>query len=279
MLGVDVIDIHGGLGNQMFEYALFLNLKKRHPWRLFLFDNRYSKGVHQGYELPKLFKVKTTWRTKGFSAMRRLFSKGIESMPIFEETSPFRYEEGVWSQNAGTYYEGCWQSEKYFAGIEKQIREVFTFDERMLNTRTAALSNQIASGGTYASIHVRRGDYVKEGRNLCSKEYYEDSICQLQKEDLEMRFVVFSDDIEWVRDSIDIPNAIYVDWNHKEDSWQDMYLMSRCHHNIVANSTFSWWGAWLNANPNKIVVAPYMWLNEPTKELDIIPETWRIAKK
>ena len=279
MFGVDIIDIHGGLGNQMFEYALFLSLRKRHPWRLYLFDNRYSKGVHQGYELHKLFKVKTTWRTKGFSAMCRLVPMWIKSMPIYKEASPFRYEEEVWFQKVGTYYEGCWQSEEYFAGIEKQIREVYTFDERMLNARTVALSKQIESDGTYASIHVRRGDYIQEGRFLCSIEYYHEAVKVLQEKFLNLHFVVFSDDIEWVRKCIDIPNAIYVDWNIEADSWQDMYLMSVCHHNIIANSTFSWWGAWLNNHKDKIVIAPPMWLDEETKKIDIIPDTWRILEK
>ena len=279
MFGFDIINIHGGLGNQMFEYALFLNLRKHHLCRCFLFDTRYAKGVHQGFELPKLFKVRTTWRIKGYSALCRLFPGWLRKMTVYQEKSPFLFEESVFSQEAGTYYEGCWQSEKYFVGVEDEIRKVFTFDERMLNTQTLELSHKIKSGEVYASIHIRRGDYIDEGRYLCPIEYYQKAIKVLEEKHQNIHFVVFSDDIEWVKKSIVIPDAIYVDWNKTVDSWQDMYLMSICHHNIIANSTFSWWGAWLNNHKDQIVIAPPMWLEEETKHLDIIPDTWRILEK
>jgi len=279
MLGFDIINIHGGLGNQMFEYALFLSLRKHHPFRWFLFDTLYSKGVHQGYELPTLFHVRTLWRTKVYSGLCRFFPDRIKQKPIYREKSPFLYEESVFNQKRGMYYDGCWQSEKYFDGVEDEIRYTFAFDERMLNSRTQELSNKIKSGEIFASIHVRRGDYIQEGRYLCSIEYYQKAVNVLQENHRNLHFIVFSDDIEWVRKNIDIPNAIYVDWNKKVDSWQDMYLMSICHHNIIANSTFSWWGAWLNNHKDKLVIAPPMWLEEETKNLDIIPDTWRILEK
>ncbi len=279
MLGINIINVHGGLGNQMFEYALFLNLRKHHPFRCFLFDIRYSKCVHEGFELQKLFNIRAAWRTKVFSGLCRIFSDKIKQMPVYQEKSPFIYEELVFNQKNGTYYEGCWQSEKYFAGVEGEIRQVFAFNEKMLNKRTLELSRKIKNEGTYASIHIRRGDYIKEGRYLCPVEYYRKAVDMLQEKHLNLHFVVFSDDIEWVRKNMDISNAVYVDWNKAVDSWQDMYLMSICHHNIIANSTFSWWGAWLNNHIDKIVIAPPMWLEEETKNLDIIPNTWRILEK
>lgn len=87
------------------------------------------------------------------------------------------------------------------------------------------------------------------------------------------RIVLFSDDIEWAKQNMQIKNGIFVDWNKSIDSWQDMYLMSLCKHNIIANSSFSWWGAWLNTNPNKIVIAPQQWMKSDSGK-DVIPETW-----
>ena len=86
--------------------------------------------------------------------------------------------------------------------------------------------------------------------------------------------MVFSDDIEWVKSNLHYADMTFVDWNTGEDSWQDMYIMSQCKYNIIANSTFSWWGAWLNNTPDKIVIAPKQWMKEETKRSDIIPETW-----
>ena len=84
---------------------------------------------------------------------------------------------------------------------------------------------------------------------------------------------IFSDDMDWVKNNISISNALYIDWNKSENSWQDMYLMSQCKHNIIANSTFSWWGAWLNQNPNKLIIAPKKFLNT-IETPDLIPSDW-----
>ena len=118
-------------------------------------------------------------------------------------------------------------------------------------------------------MHIRRGDYlqINNGTIVLPISYYHMAIKMMLKRVKDPTFLFFSDDMEWVKENIHVPNAIYVDWNTGKESWQDMYLMSMCNHNIIANSSFSWWGAWLNNHKDKIVVSP-KWDEE------IIPEEW-----
>ena len=128
------------------------------------------------------------------------------------------------------------------------------------------------------SIHIRRGDYLHPKfnhlyGNICTIEYYKEAITILQQKYANLHFYIFSDDISWVKENLPIVPSTYIDWNKKEDSWQDMYLMSQCKHNIIANSSFSWWGAWLNNNPNKTVICPSRFMNL-NQQSDIVPEDW-----
>lgn len=129
------------------------------------------------------------------------------------------------------------------------------------------------------SVHIRRGDYL-QGNNLnyhgiCGMDYYQNAIEYLQKKEKNLTFVFFSDDIERVKENFAMGSAYFVDRNVGKDAWQDMQLMSLCKHNIIANSSFSWRGAWLNANPEKIVIAPKHWFANPElTDQDIVPESW-----
>ena len=128
------------------------------------------------------------------------------------------------------------------------------------------------------SVHIRRGDYLSEHfkdgfGSCCPIDYYLRSIRFIKKKTVNPLFVFFSDDMEWVKENIIEENAIYVDHNHEFDAWQDMYLMSQCKHNITANSSFSWWGAWLNVNPQKIVISPARWWATSEND-DVVPDSW-----
>ena len=111
---------------------------------------------------------------------------------------------------------------------------------------------------------------------ICSEKYFDSAIKYINERIPKPIFFVFSDDIEWCRTKLNIANAIYVDWNKDDNSFRDMQLMSMCKHNIICNSTFSWWGAYLNNNPDKIVIAPNKWMkiNDKLFEGDIVPPTW-----
>lgn len=171
---------------------------------------------------------------------------------------------------------GTWQSQHYFQGAEREVREAFTFKVQLLNEKTRRLMGQLEQCES-VSLHVRRDDYLsptyaKGFGGICTQAYYQTAIEYMRKRIGQPRLFVFSDDLDWCRSNLSIADAVFVDWNRNEDSWQDMFLMSKCKHNIIANSSFSWWGAWLNTNPDKIVVAPKRWWNG-IKD-DVVPEHW-----
>jgi hypothetical protein len=172
-------------------------------------------------------------------------------------------------------YIGYWQSEKYFLSMKEEVLDTFSFEKLAKSQKTFSILDLIENTNSI-SVHVRRGDYLLEGEkfgNICTTQYYDKAIEKIKKHIVSPLFFVFSNDMEWVRKNIQIPNPYYIDWNQGADSWQDMFLMSRCKHNIIANSTFSWWGAWLNQSPQKMVIAPSHLLNG-IETPDWIPDTW-----
>lgn len=190
----------------------------------------------------------------------------------------FHYWSGIREVSHNAYLAGHWQSEKYFSDASETIRSDFTF-RHPLTKQNAELAGRI--GQTMAvSLHVRRGDYVSDTKanaahGLCSLEYYRAAVL-LMAEHVECpEFFVFSDDIAWVKANlkIDFPSR-YLDHNQGAESYNDMRLMSLCRHHIIANSSFSWWGAWLNPNPDKLVIAPKKWFAYDSNVADLFPAGW-----
>ena len=162
--------------------------------------------------------------------------------------------------------------------MEEEIRTIYKFDTSKLNAKSSNLKRTVLDKCNTVSLHIRRGDKMSEANmkiygGICTEEYYRKAVDYIKARVDDPTFVVFSDDIEWTKDNIHLDNCVYVDWNKGEDSWQDMCLMSFCKHNINANSTFSWWGAWLNSNPDKIVVVPSAYIQGVCTP-DIWPEKW-----
>ena len=180
----------------------------------------------------------------------------------------------------GSYLKGYWQSEKYFENNKLNILN----DLRIItdqSSQNVEISKQIASNVS-VSLHIRRGDYVSNSEynathGTCSLSYYKTAVSYLLK-NIGKNFTIFafSDDPEWVYSNLKLPVDIrFVNNNSSEYSYEDLRLMSECNHNIIANSSFSWWGAWLNTNNNKIVIAPSKWYaNQYIKNNDIIPANW-----
>ena len=128
------------------------------------------------------------------------------------------------------------------------------------------------------SLHIRRGDYLQPQHwattgSVCQLPYYRNAIAEMNKRVSAPSYYVFSDDIAWVKENLSLPNAVYIDWNKGEDSWQDMMLMSYCKHHIICNSTFSWWGAWLNPREDKTVIVPCRWFQH-SETPNIYPAGW-----
>ena len=177
------------------------------------------------------------------------------------------------------YIEGYWQTEKYFKNIEHTIKKDFTFKTKP-DKNNQSLLNQIKNCNAVA-IHVRRGDYVKNPvanriLGVCNLDYYNKCINLIIRKINNPHFFIFSDDPKWTINNlnIDFP-ATYVSHNGSDKGYEDLRLMSNCKHQIIANSSFSWWGAWLNNNPNKVVMAPKKWFNDLSINTeDLIPESW-----
>ena len=269
------IVFNGGLGNQMFQYAFYLGLKENHPLSLFLFDIEQSQGNHFGYELDKVFQIDSLKQARGYRRLKRYVPWLEKHFCTIRQEHSLEFNPQVLSpRRPFVRYEGFWQSEKFFLSVEPHVRMAFSFREDGLNNPTREMAH-LAKTTNSISVHVRRGDYLQlsESFGLCSLDYYEKAIAYFQEHVFNPRFLFFSDDIEWVKEHLKCDNARFVSWNTGEDSWQDLYLMSQCRHHIIANSSFSWWGAWLNPSVEKIVIAPKRWFNY-IPNYDVLPEKW-----
>ncbi|MGZ8983217.1 MAG: alpha-1,2-fucosyltransferase [Methylotenera sp.] len=287
-----ISNLIGGLGNQMFQYAAGRSISLKLGTTLRLDISGFSNyGLHQGFELQRIFNCKAeianeidVRRILGlqfFPIIRRIFLR--PSMTVFRGKKNvvephFHYWPGINYISDDCFLSGYWQSEKYFSDVATQIRNDFIFKLPMAS-ENAELAKQINQVNA-VSLHVRRGDYVNNPKNiamygLCSLEYYQAAIRHIAEQVERPHFFVFSDDIDWVQKNlkIDFPHQC-VNHNHGAESYNDMRLMSLCKHHIIANSSFSWWGAWLNPSADKIVVTPKRWFANETNTQDLIPLSW-----
>lgn len=273
-----IIIIRGGLGNQMFIYAFYLSLKKKYPFSIFFLDMLDSWFAHGGYDILKVFQLENRKTYKFYMQIRNICDEYFTKY-LFDRFLENSVHEIVSTQRNKRktllIYDGFWQSEKYFESVKDTVKQKFKFDLNKLNHESKFLLAEINRNNSVA-IHVRRGDYLNHNEifgNICTVDYYMKAISQLKEVEKDLHFYFFSDDKDWIKKNINLENSSMVDCNYGEDSWQDMCLMSYCKHNIIANSTFSWWGAWLNNNPNKIVIAPKKWSNT-IKDVEVIPNSW-----
>lgn len=277
---VHMVEATGGLGNQMFQYAFYLSLQQAYP------QNRYCVDIigcswfnsHNNCELERVFGV-GTGDSLSYELAVKMKRMQPECINIVTEVRDGCCQFIPDSNYEFTIYRGYWQSEKYFSHITPLIRNAFRFNETMLSEHSKRFLDRIKQQNA-VSIHFRRGDYVEKYKynylygGICTIDYYRLAIQRMEHEaGGVLSYYLFSDDPEWVKENISIPNCTVVDCNWGRDSWQDMCLMAACRHHIVANSSFSWWGAWLNGDVNKVVVAPSPWLNRIDFP-DIVPENW-----
>ena len=199
------------------------------------------------------------------------------SKSIIIEKTPFHYDEEI-TRRTGGYICGFWQTEKYFSSFETEIRKLFRFRPAAISERSKSLAYKIKKGRS-VSIHVRGTDYIKtpsiaqKYNNLSNTQYYSSAISMIKTLYEDPDFYVFTDDPDWVS-SQEIFQGATVCSDLSDGSWNDLYAMSQCKHHIIANSSFSWWGAWLNPSSEKIVIAPDIWHIDGTKSPDLIPESW-----
>lgn len=310
-----IVEVVGGLGNQMFDYLFYLALKERRG-DVRITDYWFSHSVYKGaashaqkYLLADIFALNSaeyaddkstkkigdvSWSTLS-KVRRRIF--GLQKKTFWDERdlvrtkniaelhSPIRHIKRVLGlsktnalgfnsstlvmkhvseildKNENAFFSGYWQDFAYAQDIEDKVRQEFTF-KKPLDERNQVIANQMVDETEVSvSIHVRRGDYllaknshfarISEGYYERAMNYFTDRFSSEN-----VHFYVFSNDITWCRENLKTTKITFIDWNTGDDSYRDMQLMSLCKHNIIANSSFSTWGAWLNANPSKIVIRP-----------------------
>lgn len=274
--------LFGGTGNQLFQYAAGRALADHLGCALEL-DTRYVAGsADRGdcfahFSRARMTRAKRLPPSKPESLLRYGLWRALGQDPRFHREKTLAFDPSFFDLPPDTYLHGYWQSEKYFAHMAKQIREdlVFTTPLDAANTDMATRINQAVIP---VSFHVRRGDYMASGTYAAiPPDYYRAAADHLAAECKgPLTCFVFSNDPDWARSNLDLgQDTVVVDHNDETRGHFDLHLQSLCAHNVIANSTFSWWAAWLNANPEKSVIAPRDWfaarkLSNP----DLYPADW-----
>lgn len=270
-----IVRISAGLGNQMFQYALFCALEEQGvKVKADLSQFKIPKD-RRHYELDKVFGLRLPLASPIGSAILQIGSKITHTLfhkPYKETHSQFGTFNPEVLLRRNAYLNGYWQSERYFNQIELLIRDRFQFVEPLDSDNRARL-DEIKNCNS-VSLHVRRTDFLKQNNWAISPQYYLRAINTLNNKLDEPVYFVFSDDLIWARNQFFGPQFRYVEGNTGARSFRDMQLMSHCRHHIIANSTFSWWGAWLNPFAGKIVIAPDCWQPELQGTRDILPQNW-----
>jgi len=283
-----IVGFHNGLGNQMFQFAFYLSLKNK-------FNNERVKAdiswfdvneAHNGFELDRIFQIDLDYSTSrensmlfsGYNVFGRVKRKFlfVRKTELIESISQqFYFCSNLYGKEGeDSYYLGFWQSYKYFELISETLRSYFIFPA-LSEYKNMHIYSLIKSGNNRTvAIHVRRGDYLnnKALTEACSLGYYKRAIAKIERIVKDPIYIMFSNDINWCKANFEFSNVEYVNWNVGKLAFRDMQLMSLCDNNIIANSTFSWWGAYLNTNKNKTVVAPKYWIDG--KANDLIPNDW-----
>ena len=287
MSAIKVVNVIGGLGNQMFQVCFYEWLRQSFPQYQSYIDlqsfENYSK--HNGYLMKAIFGYEANLADKkvlrklgeyqkGFvyRVKRRL---GIKNNLIWEETENQRFQFHPKSivNKKNQYFDGYWQAFQYPDHLNS-IKQSFRFPN-LTDVHNQKILAQMNDGLASVSVHVRRGDYVNypKYKDICPAEYYQKAIQWLSDQYGELQCFVFSNDIPWCQENLNLPNAIYIDHNSGADSYKDMQLMGCCQHHIIANSSFSWWGAYLSQKEGT-TIAPKKWKNNMEGTRDLIPPHW-----
>lgn len=285
-----VVGLSGGLGNQMFQYATGRALSLRLNVPLALDLSWFAGRQDRTYALAP-FAISATligcvddsvhwqgrWMKLVDRVVRRLAPRR-RGVPVCREKF-FHFDSSVLELSAPVCLDGYWQSERYFSDAREVIAADFVLKYPMEGVSRNMLERICASDAI--CVHVRRGDYVTNPvagavHGLCQLDYYQQGVQSVIDGMAAPHCFVFSDDPEWVRANLHLPvPTTIVDFNAGNMAHEDLRLMAACKRFVIANSSFSWWGAWLCADPDKRVVAPRKWFQDELKDTrDLIPESW-----
>jgi hypothetical protein len=284
-----ITQIVGGLGNQMFQYAHGRALSLRNKTVLKLDVDYYSQYDLRKFSL-NVYPIHASIATKEEIAQLKqirkkpsipLVSRFLPDPQTWFEEKNMRFDAKYLVLPSNVYVQGYWQCEKYFADFENEIRKDFTVLSAPKDGN-AVMMEKINSCHAI-SIHIRRGDYVTNAHTnqvhgTCSLEYYREAVNMLAEGHHNPQVFVFSDDLQWVAQNLQLTiPMVMVDCNNADTDFEDIRLMSACKDHVIANSSFSWWGAWLNPNKSKRVIAPKRWFaaeNMNAQSVDVVPQSW-----
>ena len=290
-----IIQLTGGLGNQLFQYAMGRALSERSK-DILLFDiSSYSWDTLRKYELG-IFNLKYHYATmieithlkhgKPFFKDRIMNKLKNQPIPYFRlsnlKEQSFKYDTNYLNfKSKDVYVEGYWQSENYFSHIRNVLLNEICLEETRCSNKMKEYKSKIEKTINSVSIHIRRGDYVSNTQTtafhgLCGLQYYKNAMQHIEQSIPNPTYFIFSDDKAYVKEVFNGKQNLIIIENVPND-YEELFLMSYCNHNIIANSSFSWWGAWLNDTANKQVISPEKWfanieMNNQTQSL--IPQSW-----
>jgi hypothetical protein len=283
-----IVKLMGGLGNQLFQYAFGRAMSLKHHTQLkfdlsFFEGNRFRKYELGNWGMNAAAATSTEiedLKKKHFSTLSTYKRKLLKTKANFVHEKGPLFNPAYFYVHSNAYIDGYWQSENYFISAAAQVMEDLYF-----NTAPSLPNQQMLSRieqSNAVSIHVRRGDYVENAHanihGVCSLNYYIDAVNYIAKQVTRPVFYFFSDDMDWVKQNFDLPyQTVFVDINDGDAAYDDLRLISACKHHIIANSSFSWWGAWLNPHSNKMVIAPKQWFSDAelnAKATAITPKSW-----
>lgn len=276
------VRLKGGLGNQLFQYATGRAAAIRSGKKLYLIDSFFHKKTGA---TKRDYGLSPYCHCGELSHSYQILANGFfRFLPMFPGVYICRERLGadplspqLFKRN-DVLLDGYWQSEKYFSDYSEVIRNDLMIKESLLTHDIQALSASM-HGQNSVSIHVRRGDYLAnkkifEKHGVLGVEYYLKAISLFKRVYNSPRFFVFSDDIQWCKNNFIGPDFVFVEASSETPAWRDIYLMSQCSNNIIANSSYSWWGAWMNSNKDKLVVYPKFWYSGSYPSIDLIPFGW-----
>ena len=278
-----IIKLDGRMANQMFQWALARAYEAKNGILPLIDDSKETLklGCFQLIDTLKTVK-KPLWnkilrKTIPFRNLRNKWTELKFDLPKIKEEAFSKYTPEILEVKAPAYIQGFFQTEKYFVDVREQLLKDFTLNKN-LNNANRKMLEKIESTNS-VSVHFRRGDYLKarvaNSIGNIKEQYYKDAVKLVsEKIDKDITLFIFSDDINWVKNNVEFGcDTVYVDINSAKQGYFDLELMKNCKHNIIANSSFSWWGAWLNTNKDKVVVAPTP-IRPNGIDYDFIPESW-----
>jgi hypothetical protein len=279
------IRVHGGLGNQLFQYAYSLYIANKCNFSNVYYDRfHYSGDVDRplsilNFNLSSFNLLKSNYNRFGNSKINRiynlLFNRKRYIIEGFSKLSS-EYVPNL-SSDGDIYFDGYWQKLYIIEAVQDLLRKEFIL-KYSLSKKIVSTKNFIASHTNSVSLHIRKTDFISTKENksifaICSVDYYYRAV-QFILENISQNIMlfIFSDDFEWVKSNLNFKlDYFFVEGNL---DFEDLYLMSLCRHNIISNSTFSWWAAWLNSNNNKVVISPEKWFENGSSIEDLIPSSW-----